>query len=351
MITRELKLSKNMNRKFGINLSFAGFFHFLADFLPVSTLYLYASSTENFFFLVVTYNLLAFGLQPFIGLLIDRYERSEKSFCVSSIILLLLGALLTFNFYISAILLGLGNAIFHVAFAKEVVKKAKSSFPLGVFIAPGVLGLGIGFTFLNDFLRLAFIFAGFIGLFLYIRFKEDYGYETSEEGASKRNYKPLNFTPILYVIFICLTVLSIFFRGSLGKLTPTIDVAYLFLYVSIVSFVGKFIGGLFTKKICLIISFALSIVSAFFINTIYGLLIFTFSINILMPLTLDYLRKSFYKYEATSLGISAFVLLIGTYLFNSVDQNSKQIYFIVFLVLHLCILAFFFFLEARKKKN
>lgn len=351
MITRELKLSKNMNRKFGIKLSFAGFFHFLADFLPVSTLYLYASSAEDFFFLVVTYNLLAFGLQPFIGLLIDRYERSEKSFCFSSIILLLLGALLTFNFYLSAILLGLGNAIFHVAFAKEVVQKAKSSFPLGVFIAPGVLGLGIGFTFLNDFLRLAFIFAGFIGLFLYIRFKEDYTYEKSEEGASKRNYKPLNFTPILYVIFICLTVLSIFFRGSLGKLTPTLDVAYLFLYVSIVSFVGKFIGGLFTKKICLIISFVLSIVSAFFINTIYDLLIFTFSINILMPLTLDYLRKCFYKYEATSLGISAFVLLVGTYFFNSVEQNSKQIYFTVFLVLHLCILAFFFFLEARKKKN
>ena len=231
------------------------------------------------------------------------------------------------------------------------LKKAKSSFPLGVFIAPGVLGLGIGFTFLNDFLRLTFIFAGFVGLFLYIRFKEDYTHGKSEEDASKRNYKPLNLTPILYVIFICLTVLSIFFRGSLGKLTPTIDVAYLFLYVSIVSFVGKFIGGLFTKKICLITSFVLSIVSAFFINTIYGLLIFTFSINILMPLTLDYLRKSFYKYEATSLGISAFVLIIGTYLFNSVDQNSKQIYFIVFLVLHLCILAFFFFLEVRRKKN
>ena len=350
MRTGELTLNQKKNSKFTINLSFAGFFHFLADFLPVSTLYLYASSAEDFFFLVATYNLLAFGLQPFIGLLIDRYERSEKSFCVSSIILLLLGALLTFNFYLSAILLGLGNAIFHVAFAKEVVKKAKSSFPLGVFIAPGVLGLGIGFTFLNDFLRLAFIFAGFIGLFLYIRFKEDYGYETSEEGASKRNYKPLNFSPILYVIFICLTALSIFFRGSLGKLTPTIDVAYLFLYVSIVSFVGKFIGGLFTKKICLIISFVLSIVSAFFINTIYGLLIFTYSINILMPLTLDYLRKCFYKYEATSLGISAFVLLVGTYLFNSVDQN-KQIYFIVFLVLHLCILAFFFFLEVRRKNN
>lgn len=351
MITQELKLSKNRNRKFGINLSFAGFFHFLADFLPVSTLYLYASGAEDFFFLVVTYNLLAFGLQPFIGLFIDRYEKSEKSFRVSSIILLLLGALLTFNFYISAILLGLGNAVFHVAFAKDVVKKAKSSFPLGVFIAPGVLGLGIGFTFINDFLRLAFIFAGFIALFLYIRFKEGYTYEKSDEDASKRNYKPLNFTPILYVIFICLTVLSIFFRGSLGKLTPTIDVAYLFLYVSIVSFVGKFIGGLFTKKTCLITSFLLSVISAFFINSIYGLLIFTLSINILMPLTLDYLRKSFYKYEATSLGLSAFVLLIGTYLFNSVNQNSKEIYFIVFLVLHLCILIFFFFLEARRKKN
>lgn len=352
MKTLELKEKLKSNQKFVINLSFAGFFHFLADFLPVSTLYIYAENLADFFFIVTLYNLCAFALQPFIGLIIDRYEKTEKSFCVVSILLLLFGALITFNFYICAIFLGLGNAIFHVAFAKDVLKKSKSSFPLGVFIAPGVLGLGLGFTFLNDILRVSLIIVGFIAFFSYLRFAFNYHRVESNEKEAIRNYKSFNFSLPLFITFVLFTVLSVFFRGSLGKLTPSLDVVNLFLYVSIIAFVGKFIGGLFPKRICLILSLVLSIVSSIFINNLIGLLIFTFSINILMPLTLDYLRKLFYKYEATSLGLSAFVLLIGTFLFNSVNGEYKEIFFWVFLVLHLAILAFFFcveFIATRKK--
>lgn len=346
-----LKERVKSNRNFIINLTFAGFFHFLADFLPVSTFYLFAQNFVDFSLIILFYNLLAFATQPFIGLIIDKFEKSEKYFCLSSILLVLLGSLITFNIYISAILLGLGNAIFHVAFSKDVVKKAKSSFPLGAFISPGVLGLGIGFTFLSDALRLVLITLGFIAFFLYLGFINRYQIEETERGNEIRNYKPFNFSTILYIVFVVLTIISVFFRSSLGKLTPSLDVLNLFLYVSIVAFIGKLVGGLFPKKVCLIISLVLSIASSIFIDSLIGLLIFTFSINILMPLTLDYLRKLFYKYEATSLGLSAFVLLIGTLLFNSVSEDIGRILFIVFLILHLTILLFFLWNEFYKKER
>ena len=345
-----LKERVKSNRNFIINLTFAGFFHFLADFLPVSTFYLFAESFTDFSLIILFYNLLAFATQPFIGLIIDKFEKTEKYFRLSSIVLLLFGSLITFNIYISLIFLGIGNAIFHVAFSKDVVKKAKSSFPLGAFISPGVLGLGIGFAFLNGVLRLAFIILGFIAFFLYLGFINRYQIEKVER-KEERSYKPFSFSTILYIVFVILTIISVFFRSSLGKLTPSIDVINLFLYVSIVAFVGKFVGGLFPKKVCLIISLILSIVSSIFIDSLIGLLIFTFSINILMPLTLDYLRKLFYKYEATSLGLSAFALLIGTLLFNSVSEEIRRILFIVFLILHLIILLFFLWNEFYKKQE
>ena len=48
-------------------LSFAGFFHFLVDFLPISALYFFYKNDADFGVLIVIYNVLAFATQPFLG--------------------------------------------------------------------------------------------------------------------------------------------------------------------------------------------------------------------------------------------------------------------------------------------
>ena len=55
-------------------LSFAGFFHFLVDFLPISVLYFFYKNDADFGVLIVIYNLLAFATQPFLGSILDKLE-------------------------------------------------------------------------------------------------------------------------------------------------------------------------------------------------------------------------------------------------------------------------------------
>lgn len=338
-----------------INLTFAGLFHFLVDFFPISTFYFYlVSDTDNFFITVLTYNVLAFGLQPFIGFLIDKKENIKHYFCVSSILLVLLGAFIPpIISIINAILLGLGNAIFHVSFSKDVLKESKSSFPLGVFIAPGVLGLGIGLTFLNDIIRITLGVVMFVLLILYVAFI--YVFKKKIEFCGEK-YTKFDFSKyktkanLIFILMIALVILSVFLRGALGKLTPNFEIVNYFLIVSLVSFSAKIIGGLFNKKICLSISFLMCFLSAFFINDLTGTIFFVLSINLLMPLTLDYLRKLLPNLEATSLGISAFFLLVPVIFFTEVTDSVRNIFLIVFIVLHLLILLLLFGFEVIEKK-
>ena len=305
-----------------INLTFAGLFHFLVDFFPISTFYFYLTSgTENFFISVLTYNVSAFGLQPFIGFLIDKKENIKHYFCVLSILLVLLGAFIPTNIsIINAILLGLGNAIFHVSFSKDVLKESKSSFPLGVFIAPGVLGLGIGLTFLNDVIRIVLGVVMFVLLILYVAFI--YIFKKKVEFCGEK-YTKFDFSKyktkgnFIFILMLTLVILSVFFRGALGKLTPNFEIVNYFLIVS---------------------------------NDLTGTIFFVLSINLLMPLTLDYLRKLLPNLEATSLGISAFFLLVPVILFTEVTDSVRNIFLIVFIVLHLLILLLLFAFEVIEKK-
>ena len=71
-----LKNSKNF-RIYKKYLGFAGFFHFLVDFLPISVLYFFYKNDADFWLLIVIYNLLAFATQPFLGFIVDKLENKN----------------------------------------------------------------------------------------------------------------------------------------------------------------------------------------------------------------------------------------------------------------------------------
>ena len=140
-------------------------------------------------------------------------------------------------------------------------------------------------------------------------------------------------------------IISFSLRAGIGKVTPSIELLYSYLIVCIVSFMGKMCGGLFNRKFALIISLILSTCSLFFINQDIFTLIFIFSINLLMPTTLDYLRKIFNNYEAFSLGLSAFFLLVPIYLIMMFDDIDKKLLFVIFVSIHLLILLILIIFE------
>ncbi len=93
---------------------------------------------------VLAYNFVAFALQPFIGLLSDRFERPREAMCGG--VLLVAASLVTPGpWWVPVGLTGLGNAMFHVgggALASDATP-GRASGP-GLFIGPGAIGVVLG---------------------------------------------------------------------------------------------------------------------------------------------------------------------------------------------------------------
>lgn len=96
---------------------------------------------------VVLYNVAAFAVQPFVGLLLDRRPRPQRAAALGGFVVAA-GALLLATWpqsYILALWAGLGNAVFHVGCGIPVLRMTPGrAGAVGLFVAPGALGLGLG---------------------------------------------------------------------------------------------------------------------------------------------------------------------------------------------------------------
>lgn len=105
---------------------------------------------------IMVYNVLAFLTQPLTGMLADRI-RNRQALVAAATALLAVGvataSLSTLNsslfnssiLYSTAILLGMGNSLFHVWGGKEVALSTHNSVcALGCFVSTGALGLAVG---------------------------------------------------------------------------------------------------------------------------------------------------------------------------------------------------------------
>ena len=95
--------------------------------------------------LVLLYNVVAFGGQPVAGLITDQ-ARSPRAAALSGLVLTFVGLLLSAWEPRAAILVaGAGGAAFHVGGGALALCAASGrAAPVGLFAAPGVLGLAIG---------------------------------------------------------------------------------------------------------------------------------------------------------------------------------------------------------------
>ena len=96
------------------------------------------------------YNVLAFMSQPLTGILSDRMAHRHWLLLSSALLMtsaVLLAALLP-KMLLVALLLGLGNSLFHVWGGKQTVVKAGNDLrALGLFVSTGALGLAVNMVF------------------------------------------------------------------------------------------------------------------------------------------------------------------------------------------------------------
>ena len=118
--------------------------HFLVDMVCAWAMYAYfgAGNYEN----LLIYNFCAFALQLPFGTFLDLCREKYKRFPV---LIAAVGVVTTlFGAFTHPALLGIGNALFHTGAGVDVIEddfiKKRKGINLGIFVAPGAIGLYLG---------------------------------------------------------------------------------------------------------------------------------------------------------------------------------------------------------------
>lgn len=120
--------------------------HLLTDAVCAAALFgAVSADAADFSLALIIYNTAAFTTQCLVGLLTDRLRKHEP-LAALGLAVCALGALSAqvADGYIISLIIGLGNSLFHVAAGTVTLKSARDAGPLGVFVAPGALGLAAG---------------------------------------------------------------------------------------------------------------------------------------------------------------------------------------------------------------
>ena len=118
--------------------------HLLTDAVCASALFgVVKGSAVELSWALIIYNTAAFTTQCLVGLGTDRLRRHER-LAALGLAVCAAAALLPLPGYLLALVIGLGNSLFHVAGGTVTLKGARDAGPLGVFVAPGAVGLALG---------------------------------------------------------------------------------------------------------------------------------------------------------------------------------------------------------------
>jgi MFS transporter, FSR family, fosmidomycin resistance protein len=268
------------------------------------------SDTRSFVIALIVYNVIAFGSQPIFGLITDRYKNPVFMAILGSLIVgssvFMMNMLL-----LSAVVAGIGNAIFHIGGGVVSLRMAKGKATIpGLFVAPGTIGLFVG-----SYLGKANLFTPHVFLALLLIGCAIMYYLDKPKEFKKKEFS--HKTSCLYPI-AGLILFSILIRAFIGKsiyLDWRFDIQYGILLASCI-FIGKAIGGVVADVIgwekvavggLLISAPMLSFGIGQSIIFSLGVLFF----NMTMPVTLIALANILPNRHGLAFGLTTLAIIIG----------------------------------------
>lgn len=259
-----------------------------------------------FYFLI--YNLIAFGLQPFVG----YYADIKNKYFLYVILGLLLPAigLLLIDFGIIAIIIStIGNALYHVGGGVISVNLyPNKAAPAGIFVAPGAIGVFLGVYLASKTMSFTPILIAissiliFLILYIFRNSKIEHKYKKISE----------NFALIVGLILLVIGIRG--FLGSILLFTWVDTLTFKILLVSCI-FLGKFFGGILGDK------FGFKETGIFGLIASAPLLLLGYSIPILgmigalffnftMAITLFLIIDSLGRFKGFAFGLTTLTLVI-----------------------------------------
>lgn len=251
---------------------------------------------------ILIYNFCAFALQLPLGTVLDRLEgrRMPLRFAVAGCLLTLAGA------FMGPAVLGIGNALFHVGGGVDVIRedaqKHLGGQALGVFVAPGALGLYLG-GLLRRCTPLLLIP---VGLVMALLLRPIRGAACTLPESTKKQ-------PML--LFLCCFAVVVL-RSHVGMAVRFPWKTGFPAFLAVLAVVlGKMAGGVlaarFGAKRTTIVSLSVAAIGFLFGNSpIFGLLALL-CFNMTMPLTLYALWRRFPAYPGACFGSLTLALFLG----------------------------------------
>ena len=118
--------------------------HFLVDFACAFMMFRFIAGTKEGYLCVLLYNFCAFAMQMPIGIIADKLNRNSLV-AIAGCILVAAAYGFTGIPYMATIVIGLGNAMFHIGGGIDVLNISEIKLgALGVFVSPGAFGIYFG---------------------------------------------------------------------------------------------------------------------------------------------------------------------------------------------------------------
>lgn len=306
------------------------FSHFLVDGICALAMFGNFIPREDGYLFILIYNFCAFALQMPLGVILDFLMEKDKHGMINfSFLSAMLGIIITFaGAFTHPAILGIGNALFHagggVGTILEDRLENRQGRKLGIFVAPGALGLYLG-TMLakGDIWKEALLGAGILSVLIVIwacmrqRLSSPAQtilkkYDIDSDGQNKKNAFSFG---TMVSIFCCMTVvilrsclgMAMAFPWKSGVLTGALAV------LSIVA--GKIAGGFASARYgfqrTVTISLGLAACCYLFSDLMPAGLAALFLFNMTMPITLYWLACYLPKMPGFAFGFLTFALFLG----------------------------------------
>ena len=307
--------------------------HLLVDFACGYILYamyaegeIAAASVAGLFML---YNLLAFATQHVFGVLSDKLRSNGRIFAVIGIITTAVGLFIgSGNPDLTVILVGLGNALFHVGGGTDALCESKGMTRAGIFVSSGALGVALGCKFgekmlLSPMHYIAMLLFAAVAVWTFCKGERHVTEapapsETEKNSVSSKTILASSLPALLVLIF------AVAIRSYAGHaaVRPESDSTLLLLLIAAAAFAGKFAGGILADLLgarrvgtaslllCVPLYYLGAESNLFFLAA-------TFFFNIAMPITLVSAARKLPRHEGFVFGLTTLALFLG-YFVNAI---------------------------------
>ena len=289
--------------------------HMGIDLLCAFSLYrLFAERYEAF----MLYSFCAFALQMPLGVLIDRWSLESGKTLRPGLVFVCAGIVLTVvGSFVSNIILGIGNALFHVGGGVLTIHEDDDNDlkgrALGCFVAPGAIGLILGVlyydTHLFSVIRIivSLLMCAVAAILCTVNKERELRIGYRRFSFSRKDLRQIILLCSLVVVIRSLTGMAIAFPWKQGDLITIISTVFLASGKT----AGGFISAKYGMRKTIVVTLLVSAIGYLFGNdTVPGLLALFF-FNMTMPLTLYLLARNMPQMPGFAFGILTFGLFIG----------------------------------------